>query len=205
MRTDQAQILQTSSDRFTSSKSVKIQAVDHSWSHRLILRLAASIRKPRRVLKPTGNHSARVHTVKHGGETMMVSEAYQGRIHTDTANNISVLQRIRSSTTIPDPLGFSGSTTISKRSQTLRFLLSGKIRLHEPPLRLKGTMISLLNGQTRRYNYDHWLYNCLAKIKLFEAYLQDLKDATSVVLSGRFSFQRQTLKMRRFPCLLPPG
>ncbi|MDZ7719659.1 MAG: glycosyltransferase family 61 protein [Balneolaceae bacterium] len=76
----------------------------------------------------------------------------------------------------------------------LNKLLTGEIQPKSPPKKINGTVLSLLTGGGGNYNYYHWLYDSLPRLKLFDRYLDNHQDIKFLVPDNKLHFQKETLE-----------
>lgn len=105
-------------------------------------------------------------------------------------HNVSILYKGK---LVPEvSMQFNGHNILSDSENT--FLLKKSL----PKRRIKkvpGTVISLISGTNSMYNYYHWLYDALPRLKIIESNRDVNQYAKYYVPNIEFKFQKETLDL----------
>lgn len=73
------------------------------------------------------------------------------------------------------------------------FILTRKLKLWNPPVYFKGTVVSLVTGEPTNYNYYHWFFDCLPRIAVAASLTERETALRYLVPDDIYSFQRESL------------
>jgi capsular polysaccharide biosynthesis protein len=113
----------------------------------------------------------------------------KGTIFTNRVDNISLIVNHQ---LIPGvSWQFIDGKTTEDRSNRL---LTGEIQPRSRPKKIKGSVVSLLSGGGSNYNYYHWLYDSLPRLKLCQPFFQNRATTKFLIPENKLRFQKETLQ-----------
>ena len=144
---------------------------------------------PKSIIKSNELNSIDAHYYEVEGLTYKIVQATDSTIFTNRVDNISF---IVNNQLVPNvSWQFKDGKVLDDRFNEL---LIGKIHPRFPPKKIEGTVISLLTGGGGNYNYYHWLYDSLPRLKLCESFLKGESKPRFLVPDNNLRFQKETLE-----------
>ena len=116
-----------------------------------------------------------------------VFKVKNGRIYTDDVENVAIIDKNK----IIDDISFqqiSGELLPANHNSSIE---KGTPRILKT---FRGNVLSLIQGASGKFNYYHWLFDILPKIKLFSE-IYNLKDIDYIYFHKLKNFQKNTLKI----------
>ena len=150
-------------------------------------------------LKPQESNKIKVYKVNKGNHIYNVFTIEDGRLYTDTINDLAVIlnNQILDGPSYQlrpineDELSPRNNSTIEKNI----VFSKGTPRIKK---KIKGSVISLLSGGGANKNYFHWLYDVLPKLSLFDEIKEKQFIDYLLVPDNKLHFQKESLKLLGF-------
>jgi hypothetical protein len=154
----------------------------------------STIYSPRQILNEGCDSYTEISQARIGESSYLLANIQNGRIFTNRIDNISVISQ---KSLIPSvSWQYSNGKVLPDSANAL---LNKKILIHRPPQKINGTVISLLTGGGGNYNYYHWLFDCLPRLRIAET-INNLDEHTYYFIpEDTHPFQYETLEALGIP------
>ena len=143
---------------------------------------------PKYLLSEGCSEPVKISHIRVGEKSYIFANIHKGRIFTDRSYNMSVISK-KSLVPFVSWQYLNGSIL----SDTENFLLNKKLLINRPPKFINGTVISLLSGGGGNYNYYHWLFDCLPRLRIAETICRPDGRTKYYIAEDTYPFQKETL------------
>jgi capsular polysaccharide biosynthesis protein len=152
--------------------------------------MISKIFRPKHILNPISHSGIEVKTAKLDKTNYIIVTANNATLFTNCKNNITLMKD-----NSIEPLTSWHCRGWDSLPPNENELLTGKLLITKYPKHFSGDVASLLCGQVGHYNYFHWFYDVLVRIKLIESAHGDLSVFRFFVPELSLAFQKESIEL----------